>query len=91
MEMYERRTLHECVDWNNIDFFSLPNSFEVALYMSASIEISMNPYILIYEGVALYMSAWIEIESEINEVIDKFVALYMSAWIEIRQSDFKSF
>ena len=55
-----RRTLHECVDWNQI----LTETGQLntgALYMSAWIEINAGQQVINDANVALYMSAWIEI------------------------------
>ncbi len=56
---------------------------DVALYMSAWIEIYRPLESVIERNVALYMSAWIEIYRPLESVIERNVALYMSAWIEI--------
>ncbi|WP_342497747.1 dipeptidyl aminopeptidase [Bacillus sp. FSL R7-0672] len=56
---------------------------DVALYMSAWIEIIEYEEMPSIHYVALYMSAWIEIT--IQGLLERFylVALYLSAWIEI--------
>ena len=56
----------------------------VALYMSAWIEISLIGKKQSVVDVALYMSAWIEIIFVALGHHECCVALYMSAWIEMR-------
>ena len=60
---------------------------EVALYMSAWIEIRLKHDMLLECRVALYMSAWIEIAPSVGCRMFSRVALYMSAWIEIAFSE----
>ena len=78
-----RRTLHECVDWNEQkrrvrDIFKL-----VALYTSAWIEIVQQHPCSTCQEVALYTSAWIEMFPMPYRCTYLSVALYTSAWIEM--------
>ncbi len=65
-------------------FPSLQRANEVALFVSAWIEISPALFGACGQIVALFVSAWIEILSQTARRTNAFVALFVSAWIEIQ-------
>ena len=55
----------------------------VALFVSAWIEIKRDLCLLLFGTVALFVSAWIEISLPEHSKTNLVVALFVSAWIEI--------
>ena len=79
---WQGRTPRECVSWNHLDHPS-KCQYDVALHVSAWVEMIAGVVGAMPVIVALHVSAWVEISSNFPRFQINAVALHVSAWVEI--------